>query len=187
MILKIIHNCELLPYLKANEITPDHLFATHEHFDHIEGIGDIKNAYPNMKVYAVKSASEMFSDEACNMSLFFEGHNISEPKADIEIIENSVFDIDDKNIQCYLTPGHTHGCMIIKIDNMLFSGDTILNNTKIPTNLPTSSKEQLIKSLDFIDSHFGDDIIIYSGHGEKFYKKDWNKAVSLGKNKIIIL
>lgn len=139
-----------------------------------------------MKVYAVKPASEMFSDETCNMSLFFEGHNILEPKTDIEIIEDSVFDIDDKNIQCYLTPEHTHGCMIIKIGNMLFSGDTILNNIKIPANLPASSKEQLIKSLDFIDRNF-DDIIIYSGHGEKFYKKDWNKAVSLGKNKIIIL
>ena len=76
--------------------------------------------------------------------------------------------------------------MIIKIGNMLFSGDTILNNIKIPANLPASSKEQLIKSLDFIDRNF-DDIIIYSGHWEKFYKKDWNKAVSLGKNKIIIL
>lgn len=181
VVIIIDSNCELLAYLKVNNIIPDYLFATHEHFDHIEGIGNIKNAYPNMKVYAAKSASEMFSDETCNMSFFFEGQNVSEPKADIEIIENSVFNIADKNIECYLTPGHTHGCMIIKIDNMLFSGDTILNNIKTPKNTPNSSKEKLIESLDFIDTYFADDIIIYPGHGEKFYKKDWNKAVSLGK------
>lgn len=181
IVIIIDSNCELLPYLKANKITPDYLFATHEHFDHIEGISDIKNTYPHIKVYAVKSASEMFGDETCNMSLFFEGHNVSESKADVEITKNSVFDIAGKNVQCYLTPGHTHGCMIIKIDNMLFSGDTILNNIKTPKNTPSSSKEKLVESLDFIDSYFDDNTLIYPGHGEMFYKKNWNKAVSLGK------
>ena len=71
VVIIIDSNCELLAYLKVNNIIPDYLFATHEHFDHIEGIGNIKNAYPNMKVYAAKSASEMFSDETCNMSFFF--------------------------------------------------------------------------------------------------------------------
>lgn len=181
VVIVIDSNCELLPYLHKNNITPDCLFATHEHFDHIEGIGEIKKDYPDMRVYAVKAASEMFNDETCNMSFFFEGQNVSEPKADIEITENSMFHIAGKNIQCCLTPGHTYGCMVIKIDNMLFSGDTILNNTKTPKNTPNSSKEKLIESLDFIDSYFDDNIIIYPGHGCKFYKKDWNKYVSLGK------
>lgn len=180
-VIIIDSNCELYPYLITNNIVPDYLFLTHEHFDHIEGINKIKESFSNIKVYATKSASELFSDEKSNMSFFFEGQNVSEAQADIEITENKTFNIADKNITCFLTPGHTDGCMIIQIDNLLFTGDTVLNNVKTPKNTPNSSKEKLVKSLDFIESFFNDETIIYPGHGEMFYKKDWNKATSLGK------
>lgn len=181
LVIIIDSNCQLMPYLSKNNIIPDYLFATHEHFDHIEGIGQIKETFPNMKIIASKSASELFSDDKSNMSFFFDGKTINEPKADIEINENTVFNFMGKNIGCYLTPGHTYGSMVINIDNMLFTGDTILNNIKTPKNTPNSSKKGLIESLDFIDSHFNNDTIIYPGHGDKFYKKDWNKIISLGK------
>ncbi len=180
-VIIIDSNSELMPYLSKHNITPDYLFATHEHFDHIDGIKQIKNAFPNIKICASKSASELFNDDKSNMSFFFDGKNVIEPKADIEINENEIFYFADKKICCYLTPGHTHGSMIINIDDMLFTGDTVLNNIKTPKNTPNSSKKELIKSLDFIDTYFDDNTIIYPGHGEKFYKKDWNKAVSLGK------
>ncbi len=182
-VIIIDSNCQLFPYLNENNIIPDYLFITHEHFDHIEGIGDIKKSFPNVKVYASKTSSEIFPDEKNNMSFFFEGQNVSEPKADIELTENSVFNIAGNEIKCYMTPGHTAGCMVIQIDNMLFTGDTILNNIKTPKNTPNSSKEKLRESLDFIDTFFDDEIIIYPGHGENFYKKDWNKSISLGKYK----
>ena len=38
------------PYLEKNNIKPDYIFVTHEHFDHIEGLGQIKAKFPEVNI-----------------------------------------------------------------------------------------------------------------------------------------
>lgn len=174
-------NCNVYNYLLLENITPDYIFLTHEHFDHIEGIGLIKKHFQNVRLIASKESSQCFSDCTRNMSLYFDGHNVAEPEADIELNSNHVFEINGQQIKCYFTPGHTIGSMVISIDKMLFTGDTILNNTKTPKNTPTSSKSQLIDSIEFIDSRFDGDYMFLPGHGKSFLKKNWDINITLGK------
>lgn len=174
-------NCNVYDYLVKENISPDYIFLTHEHFDHIEGIGRIKKAFPNTCIIASEEASQYFGDTACNMSLYFDGESVTEPRADIEINNNEIFEINGRQVKCFLTPGHTFGSISIAVEKMLFTGDTILNNIKTPKNTPTSSKKHLIESIEFIDSHFNDDYLFLPGHGTSFLKKDWNKTITLGK------
>lgn len=174
-------NKNTLPFLQKNNIEPLYIFLTHEHFDHIEGIGQIKKVFPQVTTIATYESSKHFSDDTNNMSRFFEGDNVVEPKADIEINSNQTFHICNQDFICYLTPGHTLGCMIIQAGNYLFTGDTVLHNIKTPKQGINSSKEELIKSLLFIKNTFDDNIIIYPGHGEKLLKLDWKMELSLGK------
>lgn len=169
------------PYLETNNIKLDYVFLTHEHFDHIEGLGQIKAKFPEVKTIATKTASQLFSSITDNMSKYFDGQDVVENSADIEITENTVFNIFNKEFKCFLTPGHTKGCMVIQVDNFLFTGDTVLNNIKTPKQGPNASKAKLIESLDFIESYFPDNILIYPGHGNSLYKYDWHKSLSLGK------
>ena len=83
-------------------------------------------------------------------------------------------------IKTYNTPGHSEGGIVISMDNILFTGDTLLD-VKTPVNFPNSSKTKLKESIDFIDEKFSDDTIFYQGHGKPFLKKDWNKNKSLGQ------
>lgn len=173
-------NTKTLPYLFENNLKPIYLFVTHEHFDHIEGIKQVKEHFPETIIIASKAASKLLSDAKSNMSFYMDGIGFEEIEADVYIEDTSSFSFGKYLIQTYYTPGHTTGGIIIHIDNALFTGDTVLD-VKTPTTLPNSSKKQLLESLEFIDSHFDDNTIFYQGHGEPFIKKDWDKNNSIGK------
>lgn len=174
-------NMNTFSFLQSNNIVPSYIFITHEHFDHIEGIGLIKEYYPTIKIVSTQVSSMYFSDITCNMSRFFDGQNVVEPRADVEISTNKTFQIGNKMYTCYLTPGHTMGSMIISVDNMLFTGDTVLNNIKTPKQGINSSKEHLIDSLYFINNSFSDNTYIFPGHGNALMKSTWKIELSLGK------
>lgn len=173
-------NANTLPYLYVNHLKPIYLFVTHEHFDHVEGVKQLKESFPDMIIVASQITSSLMKDAKSNMSFYLDGIGIEEIEADIYIEDTSSFMFNEHAIQTYYTPGHTTGGIIIHIDNVLFTGDTVLD-VKTPTTLPNSSKKQLLESLEFIDSHFDDNTIFYQGHGEPFIKKDWDKNNSIGK------
>lgn len=175
-------NMNTLNYLCENRLQPVYLFVTHEHFDHIEGIKLVKEHFPEMIIIASKTASGLMADAKSNMSFYFDGVGIEEIEADMYIEDTSSFMFNEHAIQTYYTPGHTAGSIIISIDDVLFTGDTVLD-VKTPTTLPNSSKKQLRESIEFIDSHFDDNTIFYQGHGKPFVKKDWDKDITTGAKK----
>lgn len=175
-------NINTYDYIIESKLIPEYIFLTHEHFDHIIGISRLKERFPDMKVVASKEASELMQDCHGNLSLYYDGIGIKEIGADIFIEDVNQLHFRKNIINMYYTPGHTTGGIIIQVDNILFTGDTLLD-VKTPTNMPNSSKQQLRESLDFIDKTFDKDTIIYQGHGMSFSKKIWNKDISLGNKK----
>ena len=43
-------NIEILEFLKLNNLSPEYIFLTHEHFDHIWGLNDLKSIFLDLKV-----------------------------------------------------------------------------------------------------------------------------------------
>lgn len=118
-----------------------------------------------------------------NMSFYYDGVGITEIASEIFIEDVSTFNFLGYSINTFYTPGHTTGGIVVQIDNMLFTGDTLLD-IRTPTIMPNSSKQQLKESLDFIDNYFDDNTVFYQGHGDPFLKTNWNKAISIGKIKL---
>ena len=110
--------------------------------------------------------------------MYFDGIGFTEDGVDIFIEDENEFTFQDILIKTYNTPGHSEGSIIINMDNVLFTGDTVLD-VKTPVNFPHSSKIKLKESIDFIDENFSDDTIFYQGHGKPFLKKDWDKTITL--------
>ncbi|HIZ89020.1 MAG: MBL fold metallo-hydrolase [Mucispirillum sp.] len=171
-------NPNTIEFIQQNELTPYFLFLTHEHFDHIKGTSSLKKMFPNMQIIASPKASELMATSQGNLSFFINGTGFDEIHADIQAEDKSEFFFKDKCIKIYHTPGHTTGGIVISIDNMLFTGDTILD-IKTPTTLPNSSKKQLKESINFIDEMFDNNTIFYQGHGKPFLKSKWDKTISL--------
>lgn len=171
-------NLETINYVKEYNLEPEYLFLTHEHLDHIKGTSQIKKLYPSIKIISSKVAAENIKNIRENLSYYFDGIGFEEDGVDIFIEDENEFIFQDILIKTYNTPGHSEGSIIINIDNVLFTGDTVLD-VKTPVNLPNSSKEKLKQSIKFIDNKYSDDIIFYQGHGKPFLKKDWDKNKSL--------
>lgn len=171
-------NLETINYVKEYKLEPIYLFLTHEHLDHIKGTSEIKKLYPSIKIISSKVAAKNIQDSRENLSLYFDGIGFTENGVDIFIEDENEFTFQDILIKTYNTPGHSEGSIVINMDNLLFTGDTVLD-IKTPVNLPHSSKEKLKQCITFIDNKFSDNIIFYQGHGKPFLKKDWDKTITL--------
>ena len=171
-------NLEAIDYIKENNLEPEYLFLTHEHLDHIKETSQIKKLYPSIKIISSKVAAENIKNIRENLSYYFDGIGFTENGVDIFSEDENEFVFQNKIIKTYNTPGHSEGSIVINMDNLLFTGDTVLD-VKTPVNLPHSSKIKLKESVDFIDENFSDDTIFYQGHGKPFLKKDWDKTITL--------
>ena len=83
------------------------------------------------------------------------------------LADGQILDILGDKIKVIHTPGHTQGSMSYLVDNTLFSGDTLFKNTYGRCDLPGGDFEQIKKSLTEKLFVLPDDVVVYSGHGEK--------------------
>jgi hydroxyacylglutathione hydrolase len=158
--------CEkLLLFLDKLKLFPEYVILTHEHFDHIWGVNKIKDTY-NSKIVCSKECAERITDKKKNMSVFYDQTGFESYPADIFIDSSSYIHWCDKEIRFIETPGHTNGSICIKVDNNLFTGDTIIKNTKTVVKFPGGDREKLKLSLNMIFAMFKEkDISVYPGHG----------------------
>ncbi len=113
---------------------------THLHYDHIGNF----DLFPNAKFYASKEAIGDIEKDKHGTIL----DKDMEKKFNIELIEISNIKLPDK-YEIIRTPGHTRGsiCLWDKEKQILFSGDTLLNEGHGRTDLPTSDNEEIQKTL----------------------------------------
>ena len=172
-----IDNEEALNHCKyAETIT---ILLTHEHVDHICGLNALRSLAPyKVKVIASSECSKRICSPKLNMSAYAnvlmelaeKPVNMVLPpfscaKADIVFDERYTFNWFEVNVEMISTPGHSPGSVCIVIGNMLFSGDTLLENrfmtrfpggnTKLFRKKTVPILENLLNCVDFV----------YPGHG----------------------
>ena len=130
------------------------VLLTHEHFDHISGLNQIREfCASSCVVNAGKTCSERIQDEKGNLSAYADvlaelgGKQI--PKhwspfsckaADITFENQYAFHWRGHVVELFSTPGHSAGSCCIVVDDMLFVGDTVLENN-LMVKFPGSSKK----------------------------------------------
>ncbi len=72
------------------------------------------------------------------------------------------------NFRFYSTPGHSEGGICIGLNDILFTGDTVLLH-KVTANLPGGSKSELLKSVKRLGSILPNYRMIYPGHGKPYF------------------
>ena len=126
------------------------ILITHCHYDHIYSAESLRNefSYDDVKIYAGSDEKELLSDPEYNL---VQKHRLSlDPlNADVYLSDGEVFEIAGIKVKTIFTPGHTAGgvCYYLKTENMLFSGDTLFEDSYGRTDLPTGDKETLVRSV----------------------------------------
>ena len=109
----------LVEFCTINLLKPDYVILTHEHFDHIWGVSELKKEY-NIKVVSTLNCSNMITSEKNNLSVFYNQIGFRLQKSDL-LVEDLNFKLSWNNelVEFFFTPGHSNGSMLIKINNYL--------------------------------------------------------------------
>ena len=97
-----------------------------------------------------------------------------ELEADSRVDDNDLIHLGELEFKVIHTPGHTAGStsLYCESEKCLFSGDTIFAGTWGRTDLPTSSREDIMNSIINKILVLPDDTFIYPGHGKATMLKD---------------
>jgi len=148
----------------------DYIFLTHEHFDHIWCADKIRQKY-NAKLCCHFDAAEAITNNKKNMSLFYNQTGFELAPPDILLNDRQIINWKGMEIEIIHTPGHTNGCICIKIENNLFTGDTIIKNVPTITKLPGGSKTKQQKSMEKLVKMGFSNYNLFYGHGKNDSKE----------------
>ncbi len=145
------------------------VILTHEHFDHITGLEMLcTNLF--VKIFLSQKCHENINDSKKNLSEYVLENKINKifPLNSRIVRDNEIIIINGISFRFYITPGHSEGGLCIGFDEYIFTGDTFMNFTKIITNLPGGSKEQLKKTNEKLNKILKNYKYVLPGHGEIF-------------------
>ncbi len=123
------------------------VFFTHGHFDHVHSMDDFL-AKHKMRAY-IEARDAQLAALPAKMLLPYDAP--------------ARFDIDGINVEIIHTPGHTEGGVCIKIDNNLFTGDTLFVGACGRVDLLQSDPRKMRESLYKL-SLLSPDTKVYTGH-----------------------
>ena len=148
------------------------IFLTHGHFDHLNGIPQIQNAFGDIPVFMNSLDGSLLTQ---NRLLQF----VTKSKSTPFLLQNylsledplSVEILDKFDIEKISTPGHTPGSTCFLYNRTLISGDTLIRRESGPTMLPGGDSASMRQTLANLKANNGFDTIA-PGHGDFFSKVD---------------
>ena len=157
---------DILAALKELCICLEWIILTHEHFDHCEGT-DALRAATGAKLACSAECNVAIIDPKKNLSAYApQGKPFALEPADVVFDgENSLLDWAGGTVKVFATPGHSPGSVTIKIENMIFTGDTLLTENNTPTHLPGGDKLLLWQSHEMLKRIVNPTDLVFPGHG----------------------
>ena len=135
----------LLVKAESEKLEIEAIIATHGHIDHIDGVNKVKEKF-NVPFYANSLDMELIQSVQTQARMF----GVPDPGQvipDKNLPSMGEIQIAGLTLELYHTPGHSKGSVSIRIDDVLFSGDTLFNFSIGRTDLPGGSYEELITSI----------------------------------------
>ena len=158
------YNKALTNAVAENGTDIEYIIITHGHSDHICGVNEHKEEFPNAQVVAYKDEEPMLLSPDMNQSIAFgQPYTV---KADILVSDGDELDFGNLTMKFMHTPGHTKGGMCIYIEkaNVLFSGDTLFCQSIGRTDFPGGSYAEITDSIRNKLFKLPDETNVFPGH-----------------------
>ena len=144
----------ILAYLEEHGLTPEAVFLTHGHYDHTMAADDIVQAY-HIPVYI--SEQDLSAD---NQPTPYRYTPSTEPRV---WSDGDTVQVGNLTFHILATPGHSPGSVCIRVEDCLFTGDTLFRDDCGRTDLPGGNSQTMLATLARIHQLEGD-MEVYPGH-----------------------
>lgn len=152
----------VLTFLNEHGLTLENILITHHHHDHIGGVDQLTNIFPNVNIYAPNTSRFRWATHSVN-----EGDNVI---------------ISDHEFSVWELHGHTKDHIGFINDEMAFVGDTLFSGGC--GRLFDGTAEQLFASLQRINT-LAESTKIYCAHEYTLTNLAFAKAVEPANTHII--
>lgn len=150
----------LKDFLHKNGYSLEFVINTHGHGDHIA-----LNGYFGSPIYIHKLDKDFLTDTSKNLSsMFF--FKVRSPVASRLLEDGDIVELGNLKLEIIHTPGHTPGSISIKWDGVILTGDTLFHNGVGRTDFEYGDGEAILKAIREKLLIYGDDTVIYPGHGD---------------------
>lgn len=138
----------ILDALREDGVTVRYILLTHGHYDHTTAVPELHKALPEAEIYihpldADGAGSYLFplAGQVKGLRFYDEGDELSMGSLTIQVLH---------------TPGHSPGCVTLKVGDVLFCGDTLFAGSCGRTDLAGGSYEEIMASLKRLGGLEGD-------------------------------
>lgn len=158
---------EFSSYVDENNIKIVKILITHPHFDHLLGAGFMSKKYNVTPRINSNSKCLLENIEEYTRAYGFDDFTFC--KVDYNLEEGDEVGIDGYNMEIMYMPGHADGsvCLYNKETKELFTGDVIFHSSIGRTDFPTGNMQLLLDNISNRIFTLPEDVIIYSGHGDR--------------------
>lgn len=148
-------------FIQGRGLNPVAILLTHGHFDHILGIPGLRSQWPQLPIYCHpldadpnETTTSLFGTTFPSVSSFGNVRHYG---------EGDRVQVGGLTVHVLHTPGHTPGGVVLQVEDVLFTGDTLFEGSMGRTDLEGGSEEALLRSLKRLYNLPGD-FRVYPGH-----------------------
>lgn len=153
-------------FLAERDLTPEAIWLTHGHGDHIAGIAALRALFPEIQICCPAADAAMLGEPALNLSSGF-GWAVRAPNADRLVSPGDVLTVGESQWAVLDTSGHTPGgvsyyCPAAKA---VLVGDALFAGSIGRTDLPGADERQLLNNIDTALMSLPAETAVLPGHG----------------------
>jgi hydroxyacylglutathione hydrolase len=145
--------------------SPKALLATHGHHDHIGAASSLMNHYA-IPLYMHEADIRLARSLNLYRKMFDKLPPVQAPVPTGFLKDRDILDLFGCRLEVMHIPGHTRGSIAFRLNNSLFSGDTLLENTcgrlDLPGADPVAMRESLRRLRDLPEN-----MRLLPGHGRE--------------------
>ena len=135
--------------IKESNMELQYILITHGHYDHVLAVSDLLEFYPNAQVYIHQSEVDeqripnnfIQMPAVSNMHYYGEGDTLTLGGLTIHVMH---------------TPGHSPGSVVLRVDDYLFTGDTLFQGSCGRTDFLGGNFSEMLRSLKRLHDLPGD-------------------------------